>query len=168
MWHFNDATHTTTTVASTQEYSLPTDFVRVEGPTVKYDNTILTRREYADLFSSYQDLTTEGNPSTYYLRGDNIGLFQVPNAAKTLKFLYRKQLTAMSADTDDSGMPSNFDEAIVAYAEHLCWGDLNGKEGSAQRAFEKYQSAIDALNAQYLGRRDDANFSFGFDTISSW
>lgn len=163
-WEFNDNSYSVTTVDGTADYALPSDFVRIEYGAIKWDGGELNPRDYRELFR-YNDMTQEGTVSWYYLRGSNIGLYPIPNQAKTLTFLYRSQLDSMVNDSDDSGMPSNFDEAICAYAEFLCWMDVNDRE-QQDRAMEKYRLALEGLNSQYLGRRDEANFEFTFESIN--
>lgn len=162
-WDFNDGDYSVPTVASTATYALPSDFVRIEYGSIKWNENPLDPKDYRTLFRNY-DLTQEGTVGWYYLRGSNIGLYPIPDNAQTLTYLYRAKLATMSSDTDDSGMPDAFDEAICAYAEFLCWMDVKDKE-QQDRAFEKYGVCMEGLNAQYLGRRDEANFQFDYETI---
>lgn len=166
-WFFNDAKHSDTTVASTAEYALPSDFVRIEGETVKYNGIKVLPTPLQDLERQYTTLTAEGTPSVYYLRGLNIGFYQIPNAAQTFTFLYRQKLDDYSADASDSGMPSDFDEAMVQYAAYLCWNDIQGRSDKAVEAVQNFKEAMEGLNAQYLGRRDENNFFFGYETTQS-
>lgn len=162
-WFFNDNVYSVPTVVSTATYAMPSNYVRLELGSIKWNNNPLDPRDYRTLFRDF-DLTQEGTPGWYYLRGTNVGLYPIPNAVQTLTYLYRGSLTSMSADTDDSGMPDTFDEAICAYAEFLCWMDVKDREAQ-ERAFEKYNVTMEGLNAQYLGRRDEADFQFQFETI---
>lgn len=163
-WHFNDAENSQSTVISTGTYNLPTGFVRVEGP-VKWNGQVLDSTSYKYLKSAYSTLAVDGTPTVYYLRGSLIGLFQRPDAIQTLEYPYRKELTAMSSDSDDSGMESKFDEAITQYASYLCWKQIQGREDKATQAIQYYKEAMEGLYAQYLGRRDDVNFGMSFETI---
>ena len=164
-WHFNDAEFSQNTSIGTATYALPTGFVRIEKGTVKYNTQPLDPIRYATLKRNYTTLAVNGNPSVYYLRGVNIGLFQRPDAINVLEFLYRKKLTAMAVDVDDSGMESDFDEAIVQYASFMLWSVIQGRNDNAISAIQNYKQAMEGLNEQYLGRRDDADFQFGFEVI---
>jgi len=166
-WHFNDGDYSVTTVVSTGTYALPTDFVRLEEDSVKYNTYSLNKADYRWLKRTNSTLATDGNPSYYYLRGSSIGLFQRPNDTKTLEFPYRKKLTAMSADADDSGLPDEFDEAVIQYASFLSWGDFEGKENKATSCLQTYGETMKGLFAQFLGRRDEGNFQMGFETVNS-
>ncbi len=167
-WHFNDAENSQNTVVSTGTYALPDGFVRIEKGTVKYNGQPLLPRDYGWLKRNNTTLAVDGNSSVYYLRGNNIGLFQRPNDIKVLEFLYRKKLATMAADASDSGMESDFDEAIVQYASYMLWSVIQGRNDNAISAIQNYKQAMEGLNAQYLGRRDDADFSFKFETIQDY
>lgn len=166
-WYFNDAEYSVATTPSTGTYTLPTGFIRFELGTVKWNGYPLEKADYRWLKRNYQTLSADGNPSCYYRRGTNIGLFLRPNAAQTLEFLYRKQLTDMSADADDSGMPSTFDEAIVQYAAYLTWNDIMGRADKATESVQNYRLAMEGLYTQYLGRDDEGNFGFSFETTTN-
>ncbi len=166
-WHFNDAEHSVATVVSTGTYALPSDFVRLEMGTVKWNAQPLDRAGYNWLVRTNSSLAVDGTPSYYYLRGVNIGLFQRPDAIQNLTFNYRKKLAAMAADGTDSGLPSDFDEAIIQYATYLCFSPFAGKEDKALQAVQAYNEAMKGLNAQYLGTRDEENFGMGFETINN-
>lgn len=166
-WHFNDAEYSVATVASTATYALPSDFVRIEKGTVKWNTSLLERADYNWLVRTNSSLAVDGTPAYYYLRGVNIGLFQRPNEIQNLTFNYRKKLAAMAADGTDSGLPSDFDEAIIQYATYLCFAPFAGKEDKALQAVQAYNEAMKGLNAQYLGTRDEENFGMGFETINN-
>lgn len=161
-WSFNDGEYSVSSVAGTATYALPSDFVRLEEGQVRYNNTSVFPVDYARLKAQYPDLTSQGQPSFYYLRGANIGFFQVPNEVKTIDFCYRKKLTLFTADSDDSGMADEFNEAIIQYACYLCWSDIQGREDKATQAIQNYTEAMDALYSQYLNR-NDANLTFKFE-----
>lgn len=165
-WFFNDGLETTVSVVGQAEYDLPSDFARLELRGIKYDGYMLNKKDYRVVFDEY-DLTSQGTPSIYYLRGTKFGVNPLPSSIKTISYLYRAKLPEMVDDTDDSGMPSDFDEAIISYAEYLCWNDLQGGQaGKAVQALGKYNLTMEGLYAQYLGRRDEADFGWSWNTIN--
>lgn len=165
-WHFNDAENSQATVISTGTYTLPTGFVRLENDTVKWDGHSLLPADFNWLKRTYSTLALDGQVSYYYLRRNEIGLYPRPNDTKTLEFSFRKKLTDMSGGSDDSGMESDFDEAIIQYASYLLWKQIQGREDKAIQAIQNYKQAMEGLYAQYLGRRDDVNYGFSFETIA--
>lgn len=164
-WHFNDGEDTSiTTSIGTAEYTLPTGFVRLES--VKYDTWVLQPTTKSYLKKTNSSLAVNGKPVYYYLLGSKIGLFQRPDEAKTLDFTFRKKLAAFTADTSVEEMDDEFIEAIVQYACYLSWADIQGREDKAVQAMQGYREAMEGLFEQFLGRRDDVNFNFQFETIN--
>ena len=165
-WHFNDGEDTTIiTVIGTQEYALPNNFVRLES--VKYDTSPLTTTTKNYLKRTNSTLAVNGRPSQYYLLGSKIGLWLRPDDAKTLDLTYRKKLDAFTGDSSTEVMDDDFIEAIVQYACYLSWSDIQGREDKAVQAMQNYKESMEGLFDQYLGRRDDANFGFSFETINN-
>ena len=166
-WTFNDAQYSGVSVVGQAEYALPSDFARLELNGIKYDNYMLIKKDYRRVFDSY-NLTEQGTPGIYYLRGSNFGVNPLPNSIKPIAFLYRKVLPQMVDDTDDSGMPEQFNEAIINYASYLCWADLqsNANNQKAAQAKQQYDLAMQGLYAQFLGRDDEANFGWEWETIN--
>ena len=166
-WFFNDGMHSVPSVVAQGQYALPTDFARLELAGVKYDTYMLRKLDYRTVFDNY-DLTTQGTPGIYYLRGTVFGINPLPSSIKTIAFLYRKLLPRMTTDTSDSGMPEEFDEAIINYARYLSWADLqsNANNQMADRSKAMYDMTMQGLYAQYLGRRDEADFQWDFASIN--
>jgi hypothetical protein len=165
MWHFNDGVNTEPTVIGQSAYTLPSNFVRLELGSLLYDGGQLHPKTYNELWVDGLTTATNGTPSYYALRGTSLYLAQPPDAIKTLTYLYRTKLTAMSADANDSGVPDAFDIALVKWAAYLCWSTIEGRSDKAVAAAQDYQEAMKGLNAQYLGRRQDENYQFQYETI---
>lgn len=109
---------TTTTVASTQEYAKPTDCLIVLR--VTYDGAKLKRIDLTDQDaldgSAYGGSLSTGNANSYYEFGDNVGLYPIPDDAKTLKFWYIKQPT-LKTDADIGwDVPTEFEHYLADYA----------------------------------------------------
>lgn len=162
-WHFNDNETSMSTVVSQATYALATGFVRLEDGTVKYNQYQLKPADYVWLKGTFTTLAQDGQPVYYYLRGNNLGVYPRPNAIQTLEYTFRKKLTDMSSDTDDSGLPDEFNEALTQFACYLTWNDIEGREDKAIAAINNYNEMIKGLFDQFLGRRQDANFNFSFD-----
>lgn len=163
-WSFNDGENVENSVAFQATYDLPDDFVRLEEGQVRYNNQTVLPGNYSELKATYKDLAQFGQPNYYYLRNNTIGLFYAPNEVKQIDYCYRKKLPFLASDSDETGMPTEFDEAILQYASYLSWGDIQGREDKANQAIQNYLEAIGGLYQQYLNR-NDANLSFKFSTI---
>lgn len=78
-------TYTTTSVASQQEYSLPSRYLKIQR--ITFNNNKLqpiTLREYDALTFNAQTIPT-GTPAYYYYFGETVGLYPVPSDAQTIK-----------------------------------------------------------------------------------
>ena len=109
----------TTVTANAQEKDLPADFRRIAMPHgVKAgDSSCLVPVEYTELLGS-RDLTDSiGIPSMYYIRYDGtnwvIGFEGTPSGSETITIPYLKKLTEMSADTDESPLPEEYDMMLT-------------------------------------------------------
>ena len=104
---------TITTTSGTQEYSKPSDFVKITG---LFDNS-------SELSSiTKQDATRAGTgsskPSQYYIYGDKIGLYPTPDATYTLDLLYNKKLAKLT-DSQASEMTEDMEDLVVVWACYL-------------------------------------------------
>lgn len=166
-WYVNDGENSESAVVSQREYDLPTDFVRLEENTVRYDGTLLSKTTLNQLKRQNKQLNVDGRPAVYYLRGTKLGLYLRPDSTLTIDYLYRKKLADFSTDSSDSGLPTEFDEALVQYASYLCWNDIQGRADKALEAIQNYKEIMEGLYAQFLGRRDEDNFRMGFEIVTA-
>lgn len=93
-----EATDTsTTTVASTQAYSWPSDAVDLK--TVFYDGTLLSELSFREWENEKQagGTTPTGTPEGFVSWNRQVLLVPTPNAAKTLTFYYEKLPSTVSA-----------------------------------------------------------------------
>jgi hypothetical protein len=105
----------TTTVASTQSYDMPTNFIKPKR--VLYDGRklqFITQREDDAITGFQEDTTSEGTPTGWYLWVDKIYLRPIPDDAKTLKIWGFKRQADL-AITDTLTVPDLFHRDIVNY-----------------------------------------------------
>lgn len=86
-----EATDTsTTTVASTQSYSIPSDANRLRA--VLYDGELLQSVDFREWETEKAGSTTpEGTPTKYVQWNEQVLLIPIPDDAKTLTFYYYKE-----------------------------------------------------------------------------
>lgn len=165
-WSMCDATHTDATAIGTSDYALPDNFVRMEGQTFLYDGGQLRPQTYNYLYVNGYFLVS-GSPSYYAIRDNKVWLAATPDAIKNISFLYRKRLDEMATDAADSGMPIEFDTAIVKYAAYRAWSPIEGRENKAVASMQDYNEIMKGIFAQYLGRYQDENFQFQYETVNT-
>lgn len=143
-----------TTVAGTQEYSLPSDFLitdfcdytpddRVNGvlPCVLIDYAKM-RFENTNTYLVY----TANNPA-YYIRDSKIGFFPIPvtggAGANRYNHYYYKKPTTITSGTASSEIPIKLEshEAVIYFAVHLaCLQDFRPEDSA-----NYYKYGIDIL-----------------------
>ena len=152
---------TTSTVSGTQEYSKPSDSFRVSK--VTYDSVKLKKIDQADYDAmssiSYGGTLATGSPCYYYEFGSVIGLFPVPDAAKTLKFWYVKEPANLTSSSDVFSVPSFAQNAIVDYATYRAL--LKDNDKKADMYFSLWENGLrDAIESYSKMQEDDMHIRF--------
>lgn len=155
---------TYSTVAGTQRYSLPDDFQRVR--LVRYNGQKCRPKDLIELQKENTNLNATGAPYWYYIYGDNMGFYPIPNTTGAIDLEYFKTLPTLT-DSQWSELPTDFDDAIMAYAAmRLMRG--NGKREMVTSFREQYEDQLNTLRLKYL--YDDQNMQFGYQVANarSW
>lgn len=149
-----DTSNTTTT--STQEYTLPSDFLITDYCEYKIDKDNAT--SYPAVLvdfnkwkfvstSSYQGFS-ESNPG-YYIRGNKLGFTETitDGGAGAYSHYYYKKPTAITSGTASSEIPTKLEthEAIILLAFHLALI----KDNRPQEAQAEYSKAMSILSQLY-------------------
>lgn len=116
---FNEEVSTSSTVASQQTYTLPTDclFVDMLQITSGTRTWELNRREWTDFEDYWSQNTTTGVPSDWSVEQNTLYLAPTPNAIFTLTISYVKSLTTLSADADTNEWTTTAKDLIRCHAE---------------------------------------------------
>lgn len=146
-WRENQANTTFSTTVWTQEYSLPSDFWKVQ--LVRYAWTNLLKTDKITLKRQYSSFVS-WTPSKYYIYWAYVWFDVLPSGTWTVDFDYVKILTPFSADSDSSAFWVDFDAAIVKYAAFLAWSSIKWKENTAQSKLQEYQIELDTLASSYI------------------
>lgn len=116
----------------TARYALPDDLLR--AVLVTWAGVALAETTLSAAVTE----PTNGTPTKYAVWGSDVILSPVPDAVDVLEIHYVRMPTAMQADTDPSGLPSDLEPLLVLYAR-----------AKAMEKDEKYNEA-QALWTQYL------------------
>lgn len=145
-----------TTVATQQEYDLPSDFHK--SSEMKIGSIFLQYQieEYIDrLFTT--DAET-GTPYYYYIdrEAGKYGLYPIPSGVYTGNLTYRAIPTTMSLDADTPDIPELYHEAIVMGASYRVAEQLNDMEMKMHyySMFKAYMTEI----ANDMGARQAESF----------
>lgn len=166
LWPFRETTGSLSLVASTQEYSLSSNFsdideqniiaVSLQGANARK----LTYWPYNQLRYTDPDFDQEGTslPTRYYLKSGNIGFWPSPNDAYSASIDYYKVPTELSDDSDEPIIPIAYRQYLVQFAlskEH----DYNSDPDLAQKAMNEYEQGVALARQNLLSQpNDEGNF----------
>lgn len=104
----------TTTVASTQSYALPSGFL--EATTIIYQSDpfkILKFISNVDFYEKYNTSQTAGSPTYFTIVGTNILLGVTPDSAKTLQINYYKTISSLSDSNTTNTILTNYPDLYL-------------------------------------------------------
>tara|TARA_R100001509_G_scaffold139698_1_gene94201 strand:+ start:901 stop:1530 length:630 start_codon:yes stop_codon:yes gene_type:complete len=104
----------TTTVAGTQSYSLPTGYL--EATTVIFQSDPYCTLRFisnSDFYNKYNASQSRGKPTYFTIVGSNILLGVAPNSSTTLQINYYKSLTALSDSNASNDILTNYPELYL-------------------------------------------------------
>ena len=155
-----------TMVVGTAEYALPDDFVRVLQVMINGGiKNVITKQE-AKRRDGINYPIQSGEPSNYYINGNFIGLWPVPNAIKPFSIDYKKKMPSLDSDSETIDFNTDYDSAIANYAAYLAWSGYRGASAQAQVELTNYQRIIDVLKQSYLLFAQE-NLKFGLQRSQS-
>ena len=104
----------TTTVAGTQSYSLPSGFLEASA-VIYQSNPYRTLRFMAngDFYRQYNVTQTSGLPTFFTIVGEKILLGVAPDSAQTLQIDFYKTLTALSESNTTNTILTNYPELYL-------------------------------------------------------
>jgi hypothetical protein len=116
------------TVVGDHSYTLASDLLKLLN--IKTSQTNLKARDRKWLYDNYPeypeypesaDITTNyGEPSDYLQVNRDVWLFPIPKTEKTVYYLYKKQVTELTQDSDEPLVPEQFRE-VIAQGAYLRW-----------------------------------------------
>lgn len=146
-----NATQTITIIPWTQEYTLPSLFLKLQ--TVTYNNIALFRTERKKIIEN-GTITSTGSPIYYYIKGNEIWLYPTPQEAGTLSVEYTSLLPTITTSID-SEAPELLDQAIAYKAVVILFKQIGKPERELWE--QEYQSEI---NMARLSLLKDENLTY--------
>lgn len=156
-WRENYDNTEQSSTAGTGEYSLPSDFVKLD--LIRYNGDDLKKTTKKELKIQNSSLTTQGNPYYYYIYGNVYGIYPLPDSTKTIDIDYFKRLPTITTSVD-SDFPIDFDNAIACYAAYLAFLSIN-KNDKAVSMYTAYVNWLDTLINAYI-YDDVVDTKFGY------
>lgn len=104
----------TTTVAGTQSYDLPTGYL--EAMTVIYQSDPFKTLKFmanSDFYNKYNSSQSSGSPTYFTIVGTKILLGKQPDSAQTLQINHYKKITALSDSVATNDILTNYPELYL-------------------------------------------------------
>jgi len=160
-WNFLSSSFSTNTIADTPTYVAPTDIGVWDRESIYIDQALNT---YANLKEVEYKLwrktrrngvQTSSKPYEFTIKPDNsLSLYPQPDTAYTLTAEYFKRPTRMTANTDTSDIPEQFEQAIIEMAKTRYAEDQGAREilenSNAELAYWVSQLEKSELPGNYI------------------
>ena len=146
-----NATQTITIIPWTQEYTLPSLFLKLQ--TVTYNSIALFRTERKKIIEN-GTIATTGSPIYYYIKGNEIWLYPTPQEAGTASIEYTALLPTITTSID-SEAPELLDQAIAYKAVTILFKQIGKPERELRE--QEYQWEI---NMARLSLLKDENLTY--------
>lgn len=171
-WDFKAETATAALVAGQQEYTLPTDILKIKRIEVTYDGTNWRKANFFDINErdTQSDATTvanEYNTNEPYvdLMDESVMLYPVPTANQTtgIKIWYEKDQEVLAAATDEPAMAKPFQLGLCYGAAKDYFESRPEKAGFSDRASlaeRNLNKTISSMKTFYNTRNQDRDFTF--------
>lgn len=150
-------------VASTQEYNLATDLVKLNLVRHQAHERILKEKSLRDIFLFDKDTT--GVPEVYYVWGGSIGFYPTPssNESAGVKYWYTRTLSELVESGAGAGqvtttqINAKYHWVLERGAEMLCF-QIIGDYDRANQAEVKFREGMEKMRQEYM------SFSSDFDS----
>lgn len=146
---FLEGSTTTSTVASTQDYTITTIDSTIDKIRSVIDITNETNLQFMDpheMDATYLDMSddTTSKPLYWTIYGDTLRLYPIPDDAYTLQIRFKKTPTTLTNTTDVAEIPDRYVEAVVlgTYQKALEWNDDFDYAAAIQNQYEQKVSKI--------------------------
>lgn len=149
----------TSTVASTQAYDIPSDCIRIDGLTW---SGVKLKRTNLDIYESlsnptYGGTTTTGDPVYYYEFNSQVCLYPVPDSVATLKFYYIKEPAELTDSSTTFSVRPQYHSSLVNYAIYKCL--MKDMDPRADTNLNMWLNALnDTLDSYNRTRFEDAHY----------
>jgi hypothetical protein len=124
---FNEASATQATVAGTETYNWPADFVELDSLVITVNATMYSLRQVAprDIDEMYVNATHRGQPYSFANYKEQFRLYPTPDAVYTLTQYYLKDYTPLTTGSASSNVwTTEAEELIRTRAKKLLVGQF--------------------------------------------
>ena len=160
-FYFNTRVTDTFTTVANQEYygsaalaAIP-DLIEIDDMYATVDSTRyhLTPMTFEEMAGLQTGAVTGDPPSAYCYYAQQIRLYPIPSAARTITMADHYRLTALSADSDTNAWTTDAEELIRCHAKHDLAQNVLYDDGLAERMEKRIPALLAALRRETRKRR---------------
>lgn len=149
---------TVPSVVNQQEYTLPTDLLKLRG--VRYDKVRLSGVTMDDIDNLTDDRTFDTGPPTYYWTfAETLSLWPTPDAIKSIYIYYSKVPTTLTVVGDTLTIPDQYENRVVEYCIAQA-AELDNDLEHYQLKMSQFQQGIDASKGSEEQVETNDEYSF--------
>lgn len=147
-FYFNEIYDTFPTVAGQEWYSGAVltsgndiaDIVEIDAMhiLVAGDTYEMDARDYKWMDAVQSNSVLTGDPTDYAYYRQQIRLYPIPHAVRTVTVSYIQKFAALSADGDTNAWMTDAEPMIRAHAKHLLYSDVIRDDSGAQNQWSRY------------------------------
>lgn len=159
-WPWLAETGTLSVVASTTAYTMPTDLSRSLAITHPTKANRLVEVSPWEILGKYGGDLPSGTPTSYFVHGRTMNLDRIPYEDVDYTWLYFKNATVLSNDTDEPEFAAEFHLILADYAVAKVW-EREEDFTKADEAMKDYQEGVENMARFYLDVSHDRPIVFG-------
>ena len=155
-WYSLYTTDTFSTVASTDEYTLPSDHGRTLVMINETQDWIMVPDFISVIDSANPNRSEESSPTHFTIQGDNYRLYPTPAAVETIRRRYYKVPTALATNSDVSDLPIEVEPALIEWVFFQMYEYLKqyDRADRSRISYEKYLKKARIANDRIITRMD--------------
>lgn len=159
-------------VVGTKAYVLPPNLLRLHAVKVDFvpikEMSVIEVDEY---ISQADGTTSTGSAQVYWMYGDEINLYPIPDSVQTLQIYYSKVPDELAATTDVIPVPEEYRTRLVEYCLTQAY-EMDENFKAAQIKGEQFRSGLNDMRDAQQSIRDSTypqiNYISDMDLTDAW
>ena len=166
-WYSLYTTDTFVTVASTDEYTLPSDHGRTLVMINETQDWIMIPDFIPVIDKANPNRSQKSSPTHFTIQGSNYRLYPTPSAVETIRRRYYAIPTALSANANTSDLPLEVEPALIEWVFFQTYEYLKqyDRADRSRISYEKYLKKARIANDRIITRMDRFSPDTGYTSL---